>query len=67
MTKDEGRKLLEKYRSQMTASRQRNEAAFANFAEVDDGGVDLLGPTTELAKRRIIKEMEQAENDGKDD
>lgn len=67
MNKEEGKKLLEKYRTQMTAARQHNEDAFAQFDNLDDVGVDLLGPTTELAKRRIIKEMKQAENVGKDD
>lgn len=67
MNKEEGRKLLEKHRVQMTAARKRNEAAIAQFGDLTDIGVNLLGPTTQLAKRRIIKEMEQVEKDGKDE
>lgn len=65
MNKEEARKFLESQRNAKKEKMQKVEDALNEFDEWDEIGVNLLGPTTELSKRRIIKEIEENKDEEK--
>jgi hypothetical protein len=60
---EQARRLLEESKEEMSARRKRNEEIIAEFGDLADLGPNLLGPTTELAKRRMIKEIQDLDNE----
>ncbi len=62
MNKDEARKFLASQRAAKKKVLEKMQKASDAFDGWDELGVNLLGPQTELEKRRILKEIEVISN-----
>lgn len=63
MNKDEARKFLESQHAVKKKVMEKMQKASDAFDGWDELGVNLLGPQTELEKRRILKEIEVVNNE----